>query len=136
MADNNEIFDLLSKMYSNLTNKINGIHSEMQEIKSNFNNRLDILEKQIAKNSILLEKIYNRIKLPAESQEIFREQIVRNNEKDTQTVTDRLETIEIAVAYTSKSINVLYETVEVVKATAASNDLDIKILKRLQKTSI
>lgn len=136
MADNNEIFDLLSKMYSELTSKINGIHSEMREMKSDFNNRFDGLEKQVTKNSILLEKMDNNIKLLAEGQESFREQIGRNSEKDTRTVTDRLETIEIAVTHTSKSVTALNETVEVVKETAASNDLDIKILKRLQKTSI
>lgn len=136
MADNNEIFDLLSKMYSDLTNKIDGIHSEMQEMKSDFNNKFDSLEKQVSKNSIMLERMDTNIKLLAEGQEAFREQIGRNNEQDTRTVTDRLETIEIAVAHTSKCVNTLNETVEVVKDTAASNDLDIKILKRLQKTSI
>lgn len=132
MADNNEIFDLLTKMYS-----------EMQEMKSNFNNkfdklenRMDSLEKQVTKNSVLLEKVDSNVKLLAEGQESFREQIGRNNEKDTRTVTDRLETIEMAVSHTSKSINALNETIEVVKDTAASNDLDIKILKRLQQSSI
>ena len=136
MADNNKVFDLLSKMYSELTNKIDGIHSEMQEMKSDFNNKFDNLEKQVSKNSIMLEKMDSNIKLLAEGQEAFREQIGRNNEKDARTVTDRLETIEIAVTHTSKAVNALNETVEVVKETAASNDLDIKILKRLQKTSI
>lgn len=56
MADNNEIFNLLSKMYSELTNKIDGIHSEMQEMKSDFNNKFDNLEKQVSKNSLMLEK--------------------------------------------------------------------------------
>lgn len=41
MADNNEIFDLLSKMYSDLTEKFDSINSEMQEIKQSINN-LDI----------------------------------------------------------------------------------------------
>ena len=72
MADNNEIFDLLSKMYSDLTNKINDIHSEMQGMKSDFNNRFDSLEKQVDKNSILLERMDNNIKLLAEGQEAFR----------------------------------------------------------------
>lgn len=36
MADNNEIFDLLSKMYSDLTGKIDNISSEMQGIKQSI----------------------------------------------------------------------------------------------------
>lgn len=38
MADNNEIFDLLTKMYSDLTNKIDTMNSEMQGIKENIKN--------------------------------------------------------------------------------------------------
>lgn len=36
MADNNEIFDLLSKMYSDLAGKIDNINSEMQGIKQSI----------------------------------------------------------------------------------------------------
>ena len=132
MADNNEIFDLLTKMYS-----------EMQEMKSDFGsrfdkleNRMDSLEKQVTKNSITLEKLDNNIKLLAEGQEAFKEQLGRADIEDKRTVTDRLETIEMAVTHTAKSVNTLSETIEVVKDTAASNNLDIKILKRLQKTSM
>lgn len=80
-----------------------------------------------------MKKIANNIKLLAEGQEAFRQQISRNTEKDSRTVTDRLKTIERAVTHNSKVVNVLSETVEVIKETAASNNLAIKILRRLQK---
>lgn len=121
MADNNEIFDLLTKMYS-----------EMQEMKSDIKQ----LKNDVTKNTITLEKMDNNIKLLAEVQESFKEQLGRADIEDKRTVTDRLETIEMAVTHTAKSVNTLSETIEVVKDTAASNDLDIKILKRLQRTSM
>lgn len=117
MADNNEIFDLITKM-----------HSEMQEMKSDIKD----LKNDVTKNTVTLENMNNNIKLLAEGQEAFREQMGRSNEQDTRTVTDRLETIEIAVTHTSKSISYLAGAVDVVKNTTASNDIDIKILKRLQ----
>lgn len=132
MADNNEIFDLLTKMYSDLTNRMDRLDNKFDKLE----NKMDSLEKQVSKNSVLLEKVDSNVKLLAEVQEAFREQIGRNTEKDARTITDRLETIEMAVTNTSKSVNTLSETIEVVKDTAASNDLDIKILKRLQKTSM
>lgn len=36
LADNNEIFDLLNKMYSDLTQKIDNVNSEMQEIEQSI----------------------------------------------------------------------------------------------------
>lgn len=38
MADNNDIFDLLSKLYSELKNKIDDINSEMKEMKEDIKN--------------------------------------------------------------------------------------------------
>lgn len=132
MADNNEIFDLLSKMYSELTNKIDNMNSEMHEMKHDIKQ----LKNDVTKNTITLENMDSNIKLLAEGQESFREQIGRHNEHDSRTINDKLETIEIAVTHTSKSVNNLNETIDVIKDTTASNNLDIKILKRLQKSSI
>ena len=117
MSDKNEIFDLLTKIYS-----------EMQEMKSDIKD----LKNDVNKNTVTLENMDNNIKLLAEGEETFRDQISRTNTQDKRTVTDRLENIELAVTHTSNSVNYLSVAVDVVKNTTASNDIDIKILKRLQ----
>ena len=117
MSDKNEIFDLLTKMYS-----------EMQEMKSDIKD----LKNDVNKNTVTLENMDNNIKLLAEGEETFRDQISRTNTQDKRTVTDRLENIELAVTHTSKSVSYLAGAVDVVKNTTASNDIDIKILKKLQ----
>ena len=118
MADNNEIFDLLTKMYS-----------EMQEMKNDFNNRFDGLEKQVSKNSIILEKMDSNIKLLAEGQEAFREQIGRSDSEDKRTVNERLETIELAVKSTSKDIKVIKRRVENTEEDVIEIQSHLKIIK-------
>ena len=125
MADNNEIFDLLTKMYS-----------EMQEMKFDFNNRfdnlgnkVDSLEKQVTKNSIILEKMDNNIKLLAEGQEAFREQIGRADNEDKRTVNERLETIELAVKSTSKDIKFVKHKVQETEEDVFTIQSHLKIIK-------
>lgn len=129
MADNNEIFDLLTKMYSDLTGKIDDIHSEMKEMKSDFNNKFDSLEKQVSKNTILIEKMDSNIKLLAEGQEAFREQIGRADNEDKRTVSERLETIELAVKSTSKDIKVVKRRVENTEEDVIEIQSHLKIIK-------
>ncbi|MCR3758177.1 hypothetical protein KYB31_04085 [Clostridium felsineum] len=118
---NNDLFELMTKMYS-----------EIQEI----NKRLNNVEASNSKNSLLLEKVDSNIKLLAEGQESFRDQIGRNNNDDKTTINDRLQIIELAVNSISSSITDMNDTIEVVKNTTASNDIDIKILKKQRKSVI
>lgn len=125
MADNNEIFDLLTRMYSDLTNKIDGVHSEIQEMKSDINQ----LKNDVVKNTITLEKMDTNIKLLAEGQEAFREQIGRADNEDKRTVNERLETIELAVRTTSKDIKVVKRRVESTEEDVIEIQSHLKIIK-------
>ena len=56
MASNDELFELMTKMYS-----------EMTDMKSDISN----LNKKVDKNSLLLEKVDNNVKTLAEVQSAF-----------------------------------------------------------------
>jgi tetrahydromethanopterin S-methyltransferase subunit G len=128
MADNNEIFDLITKMYSEMQQGFDTVNNEIKSITS----RLDSVESKVDKNTLILEKLQTNIKTVAEVQESFSEQLGRSTEKSNKTISERLEIIEMAVTHTSKSVTYLAGAVDIVKSTTASNDIDIKILKRLQ----
>lgn len=144
--ENDKTFDLMSKMYSEINNKfdkmtsrMDNMYSEMQEM----NNRLSNVESDVkdlkadtAKNSILLEKVDSNVKLLAEGQESFRNQIGRNNNDDKRSINDRLDVIELAVTSTSQSVSDINDTVDVLKNTTANNDMDIKILKKQRKSAL
>ena len=51
MADNNEMFDLLTKMYS----EVKGIKSDINGMKSDINGRFDNLEHKVDKTNIIIE---------------------------------------------------------------------------------
>ena len=131
MADNNELFDLITKMYSEMQQGFNDVNNEIKSITST----LDSIESKVDKNTLILEKLQTDVKTVAEVQESFSEQLGRSTEKNNKTVSERLEIIEMAITHTSKSVSYLEEAVDVIKNTTASNGLDIKILKRLQNNA-
>ena len=120
--ESDKLFDLMTKIYT-----------EMQEIKSEqskTDEKLESLEAKVTKNTLLLEKVDSNVNLLAEGQEAFREQLGRNKEDDSKTITERLQIIELAITSNSKTISQLNDAVEVIKNTTSNNDMDIKILKR------
>lgn len=123
----NDLFELMSKMYS----EMQSMKSEMTDMKSDISN----MKKDISKNSILLEKLDSNVKLLAEGQHAFKEELGRNTSDDKKSINDRIEIIEQAVTYTAKEVTNLADTIEVVKDTAASNNMDIKILRKIQSHS-
>lgn len=123
----NDLFELMSKMYS----EMQSMKSEMTDMRSDISN----MKKDISKNSILLEKLDSNVKLLAEGQHAFKEELGRNTSDDKKSINDRIEIIEQAVTYTAKEVTNLADTIEVVKDTAASNNMDIKILRKIQSHS-
>lgn len=105
MGNNNELFELISKMYS-----------EIQTMRSEVNEKFDNLEKQVNKNSLLLEKMENNIKLLAEGQDTIINQIGVSAEENKNTINSRLEIIELATKSISKDVKFikhkLHETEE------------------------
>lgn len=58
MENNKELFELITKMYSEFTTKMDTIHSEMQDMKSNMATKDDIakVESKVDKLSIKVEQ--------------------------------------------------------------------------------
>ena len=117
--DINDLFELMSKMYSEMNSKFDAIDSKFDVIDSKFDamdsrfteidSKFDNLSSDVkrirndvTKNSIMLEKLDSNVKLLAEGQEAFREQLGRNDAADKHTINERLELIEHAVTYIYK----------------------------------
>ena len=117
--DINDLFELMSKMYSEMNSKFDAIDSKFDvidskfdamdsrftEIDSKFDNLSSDVKKirnDVTKNSIMLEKLDSNVKLLAEGQEAFREQLGCNDAADKHTINERLELIEHAVTYMYK----------------------------------
>lgn len=96
MASNDDIFKLMTKMYSEMTN----IKSEITDMKSDILS----LNKKVDKNSMLLEKVDSNVKTLAEVQSAFSEQLDRAKDKDGKTLGERLDVIELAVRNTSHTL--------------------------------
>ena len=81
MASNDELFELMTKMYSEITgikSEINGMKFEITGMKSEISS----LNKKVDKNSLLLEKVDSNVK----------------------TLGERLDIIELAVRNTSQTL--------------------------------
>ena len=81
MESDNDLFGLMTKMYSELQNTNKEIYTIHKELKDQTND----LQKQISKNSILLEKVDSNVTLLAEDNESLREQRGRSSSEDKRT---------------------------------------------------
>lgn len=122
---NDDLFDLITKMYSDLKNEMSDMKTEL----SKTNKRLDSLEQQVNKNTVTLESVGDDIKLLAEGQSTISNQLGRSSDENSKSINDRLEVIELAVTDTSSHLNNVDNVIRVVKETTANNALDIKILQ-------
>ena len=103
MASNDEIFELMTKMYSEMTSmksEITGMKFEITGMKSDISS----LNKKVDKNSLLLEKVDSNVKTLAEVQSAFSEQLDRAKDKDGKTLGERIDIIELAVRNTSYTL--------------------------------
>ena len=127
--DNEKLFDLMSKIYSELTEFKSETTKGINSLKSDINS----IESQTTKNSLMLEKIQTDVKIISEVQTAFSEQLDRAKDKDGKTIGERLDVIELAVKSTSKSVTELIDTIDVIKTTTGVHEMDIKILKKYQE---
>ncbi|MEG1256851.1 hypothetical protein [Clostridium sp.] len=118
MDNNTELFELMTKMYS-----------ELQETKKEINSKFEELNLKVDKNSLLLEKLDTNIKIVGEVQQSFQAQLGRNLLEDGKTVADRLDIIELAVTNSSENINDLAGNLDVVKSTVGVHEMDLRIIK-------
>ena len=102
MASNDEMFEMITKIYSEVTS----MKSEIVDMKS----EVSTLNKKVDKNSLLLEKVDSNVKTLAEVQSAFSEQLDRAKDKDGKTLGERLDVIELAVRNTSQTLANVNET--------------------------
>ena len=102
MASNDEMFEMITKIYSEVTS----MKSEIVDMKS----EVSTLNKKVDKNSLLLEKVDSNVKTLAEVQSAFSEQLDRAKDKNGKTLGERLDVIELAVRNTSQTLANVNET--------------------------
>ena len=98
-------FDAMDSRFTEIDSKFDAMDSRFTEIDSKFDNLSSDVKKirnDVTKNSIMLEKLDSNVKLLAEGQEAFREQLGCNDAADKHTINERLELIEHAVTYMYK----------------------------------
>ncbi|GAA0736591.1 hypothetical protein [Clostridium oceanicum] len=116
----NELYNLLKKIHTDFDKRFESLEESNSIIKT-----------QVDKNSLMLEELQANIKIIEKLQTSFSKQLDIFQNKDGQTLGERLGVIELAITNTSKSLNDLTEAIYLVKNAANSNELDIKALKEI-----
>lgn len=124
---------ILNQILEKLTSIEISQNSIVDEIVSIKETQTSISSK-VTKNSLVLEKIQTDVKTLAEVQQSFSEQLDRSKNKDGKTLGERLDIIELAVTSTSKTLTELVDTIDVIKDTTGAHEMDIKILKKSQRS--
>ncbi len=109
-----KVFEMLEKIYSELTNfksevnqKFDGINQRLGEVNQKFdgiNQRLDEVNKKANKNSILLEKMNDNIKILAEVQQKHLKINERQHEEMSEINKEELELLKSAIQHISHNI--------------------------------
>lgn len=103
MDKSNELFELMTKMYSEMQE----IRCEIKDIKddvNNISNRVNNVDNKVNKNTILLEKMDSNLKLLAEGHETVLHQLGTSSEENNSNINDRLEVIELSTKVISKDV--------------------------------
>lgn len=105
-----KMFELMTKMYSDLTNRLDKIENDQREGFQHVNDRfdkvedrLDKVENRLDKVEITIEDMNGRIKKLAEVQQNHYEENQRNHEQIVEMLTQRLDIQDKAI----KSISVV-----------------------------
>ncbi len=95
-----EIFELMTKMYNEMQKGFANVNSRLDKVESEIKD----MKSEITKNSLLIEKANDNIKLLAEGQETIINQIGTSSDESSTTINNRLEVIELATKSTSKEV--------------------------------
>lgn len=98
--ENERIFELLEKMYSDISNRFDKVENNLESIK----NELNEVKDKTKKNSINNEDIKKNIKVLAEVQQNHYEQNQRNHEEIVEMLSEKVSTVEKAVVNNFKAI--------------------------------
>lgn len=97
---NEEILELLEKMYSDISNRFDKVENNLEGIRSELNEVKDVTKK----NSINIEDIKKNIKILAEVQQNHYEQNQVNRKEIVEMLSERVSTVEKAVVNNFKAV--------------------------------
>ena len=123
MSNEDKLFDLMSKMYSDMNTKMDKMYSDMNtkmdkiysDMTSGFKNvderfnkvdqRFDKVEARLDKLELLQESTNKKLETIAEVQQNFQEQLGRDKTENAVTLRQQLSLIELAVTNNSQSVS-------------------------------
>lgn len=97
---NEEIFELLEKMYSDISNRFDKVENNLESIRSELNEVKDGTKR----NSINIEDIKKNIKILAEVQQNHYEQNQINRKEIVEMLSEKVSTVEKAVVNNFKAV--------------------------------
>lgn len=107
---NNDLFELMTKMYSDMNSKMDKMDDRMDKMDGRLDkmdNKIDKLHEEVKKNSISIERIESNIKLLAEGHQAIREEFNRKLAENNKIICDRIETLEAAMSAMAKDIKII-----------------------------
>ncbi|MFL0198288.1 hypothetical protein ACJDU8_22385 [Clostridium sp. WILCCON 0269] len=122
--DENKMFDLLEKIYSEVQS-----HSKRLD---GLDQKFDSLESEVKKNSITLEGVQSDIKTMAEVQKSHMQQNEKAHRDIVKPLSEKVDVIELAVKDISKDTKELKEKFEKVEKVTIQNTYDVAYLKSIK----
>jgi chromosome segregation ATPase len=95
-----------------------------------LSDRLDRVEVKIDKNTLILEEVRGNIKSLAELHVAHREQNERAFDKTDIVIQEKSDLIETALTNTTKELNGIKDSIEVLTEAVGKHEMDIRILKK------
>lgn len=101
MSNDDKLFDLMSKMYSEMTLGFKNVDERFNKVDERFNK----VEERLDKLELLQETTNKKLETLAEVQQNFQEQLGRDKTENAVTLSQQLDLIELAVTNTNKSVS-------------------------------
>ena len=117
---------------SSLKTDVSSLKSDVSSLKSDVSSlKTDVssLKTDVSKNSLLLEKLDSNVRLLAEGQESFREQIGRSGNEDKRSIYEKLDIVELAVKSTSSDVMFIKHKVQETEVDVFTIQSHLKIIK-------
>lgn len=95
-----------------------------------LSDRLDRVEGKIDKNTLILEEVRGNIQSLAELHVAHREQNERAYDKIDIVIQEKSDLIETALTNTTKELNGIKDSIEVLTEAVGKHEMDIRILKK------
>jgi len=130
-----EILISMQSDMKSMRNDMKSMQSDMKSMKSDMektNVKLDNVEKNTDKNTILLEDLNKKVQIIAEVNSSLSEQMDIEKDKDGKSLKDRLNIIELAVTDTSSRVKDVQKDLSRAVRVTAENWAEIVELKAVK----